>query len=199
MVLVLYNTLTRKKEKFLPLKDKKVGFYACGPTTYHYAHIGNLRAFVFEDILKRVLLFNGFTVTHVMNITDVGHLTSDADEGEDKMTKGLKREGLPLTLVGMRTLAEKYTQAFVSDLHKLHIILPDSMPIASEHIKEDVEFIILLQKKGFVYKTRDGIYFDTSRCKDYGKLLKGTIVDDEEHARLNKNSEKKNQKDFALC
>ena len=111
MPLVLSNTLSKKREKFIPL-GKAVGLYTCGPTVYNYAHIGNLRAYVFTDILKRVLILDGYKVKHVMNITDVGHLTSDADQGEDKMTKGLQREGLPLTLEGMGKLAEKYTQAF---------------------------------------------------------------------------------------
>ena len=194
MPLFLYNTLTKKKQKFIPLKDT-VGLYTCGPTVYHYAHIGNLRAFIFEDILKRTLLFNGFKVNHVMNITDVGHLTSDADEGEDKMTKGLRREGLPISLAGMKQLAEKYTTFFVSDLQKLHLILPDRMPKASEHISEDIEFIKVLDKKGFVYKISDGIYFDTSKVKNYGKLVKST--EDKEHQRI-KTGEKRNHKDFAL-
>ena len=195
MPLVLYNTLNRKKEPFISLKKNLVGLYTCGPTVYHYAHIGNLRAFIFEDILKRVLLFNGFKVNHVMNITDVGHLISDADEGEDKMTKGLKREGLPLTLAGMKKLADKYTAAFVADLKQLLIILPDKMPKASEHISEDIEFIAKLQKKGFTYKASDGIYFDTSRLKDYGKLIQ--IEDNQDH-QLIKTGEKKNHRDFAL-
>src|SRR3990167_2535366 len=130
---VLYNTLNRRKEPFVPLKNSFAGLYTCGPTVYNFAHIGNFRSYIFEDILKRALLFNGFKVDHVMNITDVGHLTSDADEGEDKMTKGLRREGLPITLAGMKTLADKYLKAFVADLKQLHILLPDQMPKASEH------------------------------------------------------------------
>ncbi|PIN73932.1 cysteine--tRNA ligase [Candidatus Woesearchaeota archaeon CG10_big_fil_rev_8_21_14_0_10_45_16] len=197
MPLVLSNTLSKKREKFIPL-GKAVGLYTCGPTVYNYAHIGNLRAYVFTDILKRVLILDGYKVKHVMNITDVGHLTSDADQGEDKMTKGLQREGLPLTLEGMGKLAEKYTQAFKDDLDKLQILIPDFMPKASEHIKEDIELIGSLEKKKFTYKTSDGVYFDTSRLPDYGKLLGSDQQSDEEHARLKGKTEKKNPEDFAL-
>ncbi|HLC81116.1 MAG TPA: cysteine--tRNA ligase [Candidatus Nanoarchaeia archaeon] len=192
---VLYNTLNRRKEPFVPLKNSFAGLYTCGPTVYNFAHIGNFRSYIFEDILKRALLFNGFKVDHVMNITDVGHLTSDADEGEDKMTKGLRREGLPITLAGMKTLADKYLKAFVADLKQLHILLPDQMPKASEHIPEDIKFITILKKKGFTYQTSDGIYFDTAKLKDYGKLA--AVENNQEHQRI-KTGEKKNHRDFAL-
>ncbi len=196
MPLKLFNTLKKKKQTFKPL-SKTVGLYTCGPTVYHYAHIGNLRSYIFEDILKRTLLFNDYKVNHIMNITDVGHLTSDADDGEDKMTKGLKREGLPLTKAGMKKLAAKYTKAFVADLKKLNIILPNKMPSASEHIKEDIQFIETLEKKGYTYNTTDGIYFDTSKLKDYGKLLGAKTTQNEGHARI-KNTEKRQPQDFAL-
>ncbi len=193
-MLKLFNTLNKKKEKFVPSK-KVVGLYSCGPTVYYYQHIGNMRAFIFSDILKRVLLFNGFKVKHVMNITDVGHLTSDADEGEDKMTKGLRREGLSITLKSMQKLSQKYTEIFLDDLKRLNIKLPNIIPKASDHIKEDLEFIAKLEKKGFTYKTSDGLYFDTSLLKDYGKLLGKNV---KAEGRIKKNSEKKNPKDFAL-
>ena len=198
MVITLYNTLTRKREPFKPIKKGKVGLYTCGPTVYNYAHIGNLRSYIFEDILKRVLLFNHYDVNHVMNITDVGHLTSDADEGEDKMTKGLIREGLSLTLNGMKKLAKKYTEEFVKDLKKMDVILADEMPKATDNIDEDVKIIKLLEKKGFTYKTFDGIYFDTSKVKDYGKLVGNLQKIDKEHARIKTKTEKKDPKDFAL-
>ncbi len=199
MALALYNTFTKKRQLFKPRNPPKVGLYTCGPTVYHFAHIGNFRAYIFEDILKRTLLFNGFQVKHVMNITDVGHLTSDADEGEDKMTKGLRREGLPLTREGMKQLAEKYARAFNEDLQKLNILPPDVQPKASEHIAEDIELIHTLQKKGFAYATSDGIYFDTFKPKDYGKLLGPAFQKQtkEEHARI-AHGEKKHPEDFAL-
>ncbi|UCF94648.1 MAG: cysteine--tRNA ligase, partial [Desulfobacterales bacterium] len=120
MKLFLYNTLTRKKEEFKPIRENAVGLYTCGPTVYNYAHIGNLRTYIFEDILKRVLLFNGYRVRHVMNITDVGHLTGDRDMGEDKMEKGAAREGK-----GAWDIAEFYAQAFRQDLARLNILEPD--------------------------------------------------------------------------
>lgn len=208
MALTLYNTLSHKKELFISLKKSGVGLYTCGPTVYNYAHLGNLRAYVFEDLLKRTLLFNKYNVNHVMNITDVGHLTSDADEGEDKMTKGLQREGLPLSLAGMKKLADKYTKSFVQDLRKLNVLLPTKMPKASSHIKDDVEFIAILLKKNLAYKTSDGIYFDTAKVPDYGKLIgtqqTGTQEElseekiREEQARIKQNPEKHHSHDFAL-
>lgn len=208
MALTLYNTLSHKKELFISLKKSGVGLYTCGPTVYNYAHLGNLRAYVFEDLLKRTLLFNKYNVNHVMNITDVGHLTSDADEGEDKMTKGLQREGLPLSLAGMKKLADKYTKSFVQDLRKLNVLLPTKMPKASSHIKDDVEFIVILLKKNLAYKTSDGIYFDTAKVPDYGKLIgtqqTGTQEElseekiREEQARIKQNPEKHHSRDFAL-
>lgn len=197
MSLTLFNTLTRTKEPFIPLNKKQVRLYTCGPTVYNYAHIGNLRAYIFEDILKRTLLFNKFKVKHIMNITDVGHLTSDADEGEDKMTKGLRREGLPLTIAGMKQLADKYTAAFNEDLQKLNILPPTIQPKASGHIREDIKFIKILKENGFTYKTSDGVYFDTTKLNDYGKLLGSTYETNEEHTRVS-HSEKKHSRDFAL-
>jgi cysteinyl-tRNA synthetase len=161
----LYNTLTRKKEIFKPLKDKEVGLYTCGPTVYWFAHIGNLRTFIFEDILKRVLEYNDFKVKHVMNITDVGHLTSDADTGEDKMEKGAKREKKTAW-----EIADFYTKVFKEDLKNLNIESPDIWTRATDYIKEQIELIEILEKKGFTYKISDGIYFDSSKIKDYGKL-----------------------------
>ncbi len=196
MAFTVYNTLTKNREAFVPQKPGEVAIYTCGPTVYNSAHIGNLRAYVFEDVLKRVLLLNGYAVKHVMNITDVGHLASDADEGEDKMTKGLRREGLPLTRESMKMLAEKYTNVFNADLKKLNILPPTLQPKASEHIAEDLELISSLEKKGFAYPTSDGVYFDTSKVKDYGKLAP-PYQEADEHARI-KRGEKKHPRDFAL-
>jgi len=196
-MLRVYNTLSRKKQVFRPRTDKKVGFYTCGPTVYSYAHIGNLRTYIFEDILKRVLLSNGYKVNHVMNITDVGHLTSDADVGEDKIEKAAQKEKK-----SARQIAEFYTKAFFQDCQKLNIIPPDIKARATDHIQEDIFLIKELEKKGFTYHTKDGIYFDTSKLKDYGKLTGMNFQ------KLNKNlragsrikfsSEKKNITDFAL-
>lgn len=196
MALELYNTLGRKKEIFEPINKDLVGMYNCGPTVYNYAHIGNLRPYVFADILRRTLEWNGYKVEQVINITDIGHLVSDGDLGEDKMTKGLIREGKPLTMEGMKELADFYTEKFVEDLNALNIKQPNHLPKASEHIRRDIELVETLEKKGFVYKISDGVYFDTERLADYGKLL-GKKTDDGE-SRLAPNSEKKNARDFAL-
>jgi cysteinyl-tRNA synthetase len=194
-MLKVYNTLSKKEEEFKPISEGKVGMYSCGPTVYNYAHIGNLRSYIFVDVLKRTLQYEGLAVKHVMNITDVGHLVSDSDDGDDKMTKALKREGLPMTLEAMKTIALKYEEAFVEDLKKLNILLPDVMPRATDHIAEDIEIIKKLEEKGFVYKTSDGLYFDTSKDLNYGAL---GGLSDENVARVEANSEKKNPRDFAL-
>ncbi|MEK7606010.1 MAG: cysteine--tRNA ligase [Patescibacteria group bacterium] len=193
----LYNTLTRKKEDFTPLHEGHVGMYNCGPTVYDRAHIGNLRAYVFSDTLRRVLELQGLTVLQVMNITDVGHLSSDGDSGEDKMTKGLKREGLPLTLDGMKTLADTYTRIFEKDIAALNIEHPHELPRASEHIQEQIDIISKLKEKGFVYTTKDGVYFDTNKDVNYGKLGGLTPLDDSQE-RISGNDEKKNPRDFAV-
>ncbi len=191
MEIKLFNTLTRRKEDFKPLKDKRVGLYTCGPTVYWYQHIGNLRSYVFSDLLKRVLLFNGYKVKHVMNITDVGHLTSNADEGEDKMEVATKKEGKKAG-----EIADYYWRIFKQDFKKLNIIEPNIWCKATEHIKEQIEMVKKLEQKGDTYKTSDGLYFDTSRVKDYGQL--STLKDIKEGARVEKNPEKKNPSDFAL-
>src|SRR3989344_199594 len=190
MPLTLFNTLTRKKESFQPLQKGKVGLYTCGPTVYHFVHLGNLRAYLFEDLLKRTLLLNNFKVKHVMNITDVGHLTSDADEGEDKMLKGAKRENKTVW-----EIAEFYTDAFRQDLQKLNILPPDIWCWATDHIRDQVEMIKTLEKKGFTYFKGGNVYFDTSKLKDYGKLAR-LDLHAEQKARVEKN--KKNPHDFVL-
>ena len=191
--LYLYNTLTRKKEEFKPIDKSEVGLYTCGPTVYDYAHIGNLRTYIFEDILKRVLKYNGYKVNHVMNITDVGHLTGDGDMGEDKLEKGAQRESKTAG-----EIAEFYTKAFLGDLKHLNIKIPCKMPKATEYIAEQINLIKTLEKKGFTYKTSDGIYYDTSKFKSYNKLSHLDLETLREGARVEKNEEKKNPTDFAL-
>lgn len=196
MALTLYNTLTKQKEEFKPIHAGKAGLYHCGPTVYNYAHIGNLRAYVFADILRRTLEYNGYKVKQVTNITDVGEPTSD--ESEDKMAKGLRREGKPLTLEAMSELGEFYANAFVADLRALNIQLPHEMPRASKHLKEDVELIQVLLEKDVAYKTSDGIYFDISQFPSYGTRGGFTLGELKEGARVAVNSEKRNARDFAL-
>lgn len=191
--LYLYNTLSRQKEKFKPIKKNLVGLYTCGPTVYNYAHIGNFRTYIFEDILKRALIYNDYEVKHVMNITDVGHLTGDRDMGEDKLELGAKREGKTA-----RQIAEFYTQAFREDMKKLNISEPDIWCKATDYIEEQIELIKILENKGYAYKTSDGVYFDTSKFKDYNKLSHLKLEDLKEGARVEKNNEKRNPTDFAL-
>jgi len=189
----LYNTLTRIKEEFKPIKKGKVGLYTCGPTVYNFAHIGNLRAYLFDDLLKRVLVYNGYKLKHVMNITDVGHLTGDRDLGVDKLEVGAKREGKTVW-----EIAAYYTEAFKKDLRALNILEPDIWCKATDHIKEQIDLIKILEKKNYVYQTSDGIYFDTSKLKDYNKLSHLRLEELREGARVEKNPEKKNPTDFVL-
>jgi cysteinyl-tRNA synthetase len=191
--LLLYNTLSRKKEEFKPIRTGEVGLYTCGPTVYNFAHIGNLRTYIFEDILRRVLLYNEYRVRHIMNITDVGHLTGDRDMGEDKMEKGSQREGKTAW-----EIAEFYTTAFKHDMQELNILEPDIWVKATDTIDEQIALIETLQEKGFTYQTRDGIYFDTSKFPDYSKLSHQDLESLQEGARVEKNPEKRNATDFAL-
>lgn len=192
-MLKFYNTLTRKKEIFKPIRDKKVGIYSCGPTVYDYAHIGNLRTYIFSDVLKRYLKYKGYKVKHVMNITDVGHLTSDADTGEDKIEREAKLEHKSAW-----EIAKFYTDAFLKDSKKLNILEPDIIPRATDNIKEQIAFIKKLEQKDFTYKLNDGIYFNTSKLKDYGKLAKLDIKGLKSGARVGAMIGKKNITDFAL-
>lgn len=195
----LYDTLKKEKREFSPIKEGEVSMYHCGPTVYDYLHIGNLRTFLLADFLRRVFEFNGYKVHQVMNITDIGHLTSDADSGDDKMTKALIREGKELTLENMKQLALFYSDVFKNDLKNLNILTPNSLPMASDHIQEDIDLISLLTKKGFTYKTSDGLYFDTLKYPEYGKLGGISVIDEKElQSRLAQNSEKKDPRDFAL-
>jgi cysteinyl-tRNA synthetase len=197
MKLKLFNTLTRKKEIFKPLEDKLVRLYTCGPTVYWYPHIGNMRAFIFEDILKRVLLLNGYKVFHVMNITDVGHLVSDADTGEDKIEKTAREEKKTAW-----EIAEFFTKAFFKDIKTLNIIEADVYPRATQHINEMIELVKKLEEKGYTYIIDDGVYFDTSKFKDYGKLTGMSFEELNKFlkagARVEFNPQKRNITDFAL-
>lgn len=191
--LLVFNTLSRSKEKFEPMEQGKVKLYTCGPTVYNYQHIGNLRTFFFEDILKRVLLYNGFDVYHVMNITDVGHLVSDDDEGEDKMEKGAEREGKTVW-----EIADHYTEVFKKDISRLNILSPDVYCKATDYIQQQIDMVKCLDEKGYTYVTSDGVYFDTSKFPSYPDFARIDIKGLEEGKRIEFSAEKKNITDFAL-
>ncbi len=192
MALKLYNTLTKKKEVFKPLKKDFVKIYTCGPTVYWYQHIGNLRSYFFMDILKRVLKYNNYKIKSVMNITDVGHLTSDQNTGEDKIEKAALKEHKTT-----KQITDFYLRIFKQDLKKLNISEPDIWCKATENIKEQIELIKILEAKDYTYKTSDGIYFDTSKLKDYGKLSKKNIENLQAGKRISC-GQKKNKTDFVL-
>jgi len=187
-----YDTYTREVREFHPLKPGEVGLYTCGPTVYYFAHIGNMRAYIFEDLLRRTLEFNGYNVKHVMNLTDVGHLTSDADTGEDKMELGARRMG-----VSAWQIAEFYTAEFRKDLARLNIKEPAIWSRATEHIPEQIDFIRCIEANGFTYTTSDGVYFDTSKLPTYGFLARLDIEGLQAGTRIDM-GEKKNPTDFAL-
>lgn len=161
----LYNTLSRSIEDFKPIDENLVKMYTCGPTVYNYAHLGNLRAYIHEDVLEKTLRYIGYNVKRVMNITDVGHLESDADEGEDKMLKGAKRENKTVL-----EIAQHYTDAFFSDIKKLNVKKPDVIAKATDYINDYIEFIKVLEKKGYTYMANGNVYFDVTKVKDYTKL-----------------------------
>lgn len=193
MDIKLYNTLSRQKEKFVPIKPERVAFYLCGPTVYDYATIGNYRTYILGDLINRIFSYNGYEVKYVQNITDVGHLVSDEDVGEDKLEKGARREGKTA-----REVADFFTKLYWEESDKLNILRPTISCRATDHIEEQKEMILELEKNGFTYKTSDGIYFDTSKSKDYGKLAELDIEGLKEGARVEVNLEKKNITDFAL-
>ena len=191
----LFNTLTRKVEKFIPNEDGKVAMYTCGPTVYHFAHIGNLRSYIMEDVLEKTLRYVGYDVKRVMNITDVGHLTSDADTGEDKMLKGAKREHKTVM-----EIAQFYTDAFFADCEKLNIKRPDVVEPATNCIDEFINMVSVLLEKDYAYVAGGNVYFDTSKLKDYyvfssqsEKELMVGVRDD-----VNEDTNKKNKADFVL-
>ena len=191
-MLQLFNTLTRSKEEFKPLRDREVGLYACGPTVYWFAHIGNFRTYIFVDLLRRVLQANDYQVQVIMNITDVGHLTDDEDQGEDKMILAMRREGKSAL-----EIADFYTAAFQADMARLNIESPTHFVKATEHIPEQIALVKTLVDKGFTYQIADGIYFDTSKLADYGRLSGQAAAEKKAGARVAL-GEKKNTTDFAL-
>ena len=192
MTIQLYNTLSRKKEAFKPIEKGRVSLYTCGPTVYWYAHIGNLRTYIFEDILRRTLEYNNYKVKQVMNITDIGHLTSDADEGEDKIIKAaLHEQKTP------KEIAEFYTKTFQADLKKLNILEPNIWCKVTEHIKEQIELIQKLEKNGYTYQAGGNIYFNTVKFKNYDKLARLNLKATGK-ARIEKDPNKKNPHDFVL-
>lgn len=192
-MLKFYNTPSRKIEEFKPINSENVKVYTCGPTVYASPHIGNWVAFIYWDILVRTLQLNGYNVTRTMNITDVGHLVSDEDDGEDKLEKGARREGKTVWEV-----AEFYTNEFLKGMHDLNLITPDNLSKATDFIPEQIEIIENLSKKGFTYKTSDGIYFDTAKFPKYADFAHLDLENLKAGARVNFNPEKKNLSDFAL-
>ena len=193
MSLKLYNTLTKQKEEFKPLEGNEVRIYTCGPTVYSFAHIGNFRAYVFMDTLRRVLKENGYTLKHVMNITDVGHLESDADEGEDKMEKAARKENKD-----PYEIAAYYTDIFFRDMGRLHIERPEIIAKATDHISDMLEFVKTLVKNGYAYETSKAIYFDISKLDKYPVLSNRNLDDQIAGARVDVDPEKRNPYDFAL-
>lgn len=192
MELKLYNTLTRKKEEFTS-KENKIKIYSCGPTVYSFAHIGNFRAYVFMDTLRRVLKYNGYELKHAMNITDVGHLESDSDEGEDKITKAAKKENK-----APYEIAAYYTKLFLMDFESLNIDRPEIICKATDHIKEMIDFVSEILKNGYAYETSRGIYFDISKLDKYPVLSDRKVDEQIAGARVEVDKEKRNPEDFAL-
>ena len=189
----LYNTLTRKTEEFKPIDPKRVKVYTCGPTVYSYAHIGNFTCYVYWDLLVRTLQANGYNVARVLNITDVGHLTSDADEGEDKMVKGAKREGKTVWEV-----AEMYMADYLKNFRALNMVEPTKICRATDYIKEDMEIVDVLDEKGFLYDTTDGLYYDTSKFPTYADFARLDLENLKAGARVEFSGEKRNPSDFAV-
>ena len=193
MSIKLYNTLTRSKKEFQPIDENIVSMYSCGPTVYQYAHMGNLRTYVFMDLLRRALKYNGYNLKHVMNITDVGHLTDDADDGEDKMAKSSREQ--------KKTpweIAEFFTDIFLRDIDKLNISRPEIISKVTDIMPEMINFVVGLVDAGYAYETSDGIYFDVQKFEGYGKLSRNNIDDLRAGARIEVNDEKRHPSDFAL-
>jgi cysteinyl-tRNA synthetase len=195
----LTNTLSGEKEEFIPPEMRPVRMYSCGPTVYGESHIGNLRAYILSDLVKRMLSYNNLEVKQVINITDVGHLSSNADDGGDKMSLGLKREGMALTLENMRALGERYTKLLQQDLEKLSVDVKNiEFPRASDYIHAQIAMIQTLEEKGYAYVLKDGVYFDTALFPKYGELGNIDVEKLKEGARVGVNKNKHNPSDFAL-
>ena len=193
MDIQVYNTLTHSKEKFNPIDNNQIKIYSCGPTVYSYAHIGNFRTYVFVDSLRRMFKYNGYKLEHVMNITDVGHLTSDADTGEDKMEKAAKKEGK-----NPYEIAEFYTKAFMEDMKKLNIDMPNIISKATDNIPEMLQMVKDIIDRGYAYETSKGIYFDVSKLDKYPVLSNNNVEGQEAGARIDVDPEKRNPYDFAI-
>lgn len=193
MALRLYNTMGRKMEEFVPIHEGKAGFYGCGPTVYNYAHIGNLRAYVFLDILDKTLSYLNYDITHVMNITDIGHLSGDDDEGEDKMVKTAKQRNQTVL-----EIAQFYTDAFFNDIDRLNIRRPDIVCKATEHVQDMIDLIKRLEENGHTYMSGGNLYYDVSTFPDYGKLACLNLDDLKAGARIDVDQNKKNPQDFVL-
>jgi cysteinyl-tRNA synthetase len=193
MTVNLFNTDGRKIEPFVPLKEGRVGLYCCGPTVYNYAHIGNLRAFMFEDILRRTLEYSGYKVKHIMNITDVGHLTDDGDEGEDKMIKAAREKGMSVW-----DIAAFFTDAFMEDTKLLNILKPTIYSKATAHIDDMIQMIQKLEEKGFTYQAGGNVYFDSSKFPEYGKMAMLDKQELQHGARVDVDTNKKGLQDFVL-
>ncbi len=190
----IYNTKSKSIEKFEPINEGHVGIYSCGPTVYHYAHIGNLRAYIFADTLRRMFVNAGYKVNHIINITDVGHMVGDGDDGQDKLEKGAEREGKNVWEV-----AKMYTDAFMKDIEALNISTNEyTFPRATDHIREQIGLISALEIEGYTYRISDGIYFDTSKYEKYAEFAHLDIEGLKSGARVEENTEKKNITDFAL-
>ena len=193
MSFYVFNSLGKQKEEFIPLEKNHVGLYTCGPTVYNFAHIGNLRTYIFEDVLKKSFEYLNYDVKHVMNITDVGHLQSDADTGEDKMELGAKRENKTVW-----EIAKFYEEEFFMDCQKLNIKRPSIVCRATEHIKEMIELVQLLEKKGYTYVSNGNVYFEIDKFKDYNKLANLSMEELEAGSRVELDENKKNPLDFVL-
>lgn len=193
MTLKLHNTLTKKLEEFTPLSDKRVTLYTCGPTVYDYPHVGNWSSYIYWDILVRTLIVNGYNVERVMNITDVGHLVSDADDGEDKLERGARREGKTAW-----EIAEFYAEDFLVGMEKLGLIPPEHITKATDFIEQQLDLVRTLKKKGYTYQTTDGIYFDTAKFPTYADFAGLDLEAQQAGARVEANDEKRQAWDFAL-
>lgn len=189
----LYNTMSRCKDEFSPIQPPEVRIYSCGPTVYQYAHIGNLRTYIFMDLLRRALKFNHYALKHVMNITDVGHLVSDCDDGEDKMAKSAREQQK-----SPYEIAAYYTGVFLKDIESLHIDRPEIIPRATEHIEEMIAFVKGLQEAGYAYETEDGLYYDITKFEHYGRLSGINLEEQQAGARVEVNCGKRHPADFAL-
>lgn len=193
MELKLYNTMTRKLETFYTIEAGKAGMYTCGPTVYNYAHIGNLRTYVFEDLLRRSLEYAGYEVNHVMNVTDVGHLTDDADEGEDKMVKSSREKGMSVW-----DIAQFYTDAFFEDVEQLNILMPSNVCRATEHIDDMIHLIERIEDRGHTYESGGNVYYSIDTFPEYGKLARLDSQDLQSGKRIDVDQNKKNPRDFVL-